>query len=74
MNYKKEALKVMKEHNWESEYIEDEDGIWLGTDNIDVNIYLTDKKGYKYGIDVFDCELDNEGYIVTKNYILTFYK
>ena len=74
MDYKKEALKVMNEHNWKSEYIEDEDGIWLGTDNIDVNIYLTDKENYKYGVDVFDCELDNEGYIVTKKHILTFYK
>ena len=74
MNYRKEALKVMKEHKWESEYIEDEDGIWLGTDKIDVNIFLTDKEDYKYGIDVYDCELDSEGYIVTKEHKYTFYK
>tara|TARA_Y100000593_G_C4197190_1_gene279904 strand:+ start:238 stop:459 length:222 start_codon:yes stop_codon:yes gene_type:complete len=73
MDYKKEAIKVMNENNWKSEYI-DEDGIWLGTDKIDVNIFLTDKDNYKYGIDVYDCKLNNNGYIETKNHLLTFYK
>ena len=74
VDYKKKALKVMDDHKWKSSDIEDEDGVWFGTDNIDINIFLTDEEGYKYGIDVFDCELDNEGYIVTKKYVLTFYK
>ena len=79
MNYINEAVDILNESGWVSD-IKDNDDLWYGTDNIDVNVFLTEEvsqeqtaKVYKYGVDIYDCKLDDKGYIVTKEHLYTIF-
>jgi len=81
MNWIKETFKILKmdgHSNWVKELDEgDIDGIWYGVDEWDINIFHTGsdygETPYKYGIDVYTCELNDDGHIETKDHIGTMY-
>ena len=79
MKYMNEAISLLHNSGWTSD-IENEDDLWYGADNIDVNVFLTKDvsqeqtaKVYKYGVDIYDCGLDDKGYVVTKNHLYTIF-
>ena len=80
MNYIKEAVDILNDNNeWVNEVEEGED-VWYGVDNIDVNVFLTEvfsqeqtAKVYRYGVDIYDCKLNNDGYVETKDHLYTIF-
>ena len=79
MNYINEAVDILNNSGWVSD-IKDEDDLWYGTDNVDVNIFLTEQVSqeqtanvYKYGIDIYDCSFDDDGYVVTRDHLYTIF-
>ena len=83
MNWIKETFKILKmdgHSNWikdlEQESNHFMDGIWYGVDEWDIHIFDLKEWGvteYKYGIDVYTCELNDNGHIETKDHVGTMY-
>ena len=52
-------------------------GLWYGVDEWDINIFYTGadlgETPYKYGIDVYTCEMNDDGHIETKDHVGTMY-
>ena len=79
MKWIEEAINILnmpQYKNWASETDEHED-VWYGVDEWDVNVFHTGsdygETPYKYGIDVYTCEMNDDGHIETKDHVGTMY-
>ena len=79
MSYINEAIDILNSSGWVSD-IKDEDDLWYGSNSVDVNVFLTKNvsqkqtaKVYKYGVDIYDVEADDKGYIQTNNHLYTIF-